>query len=79
MIFLFICLLCCNEGMFTTELFTRPHSRVITVWTVGFLPSTFVYSFFKRWFGMVPVSLVCFIAVTIMNVIEFCTILQNTN
>lgn len=40
-----ICLLFNNEGMFMTELFTRPQSRVIRVWTVGLLPSIFVYSF----------------------------------
>lgn len=43
--FFCICLLCYNEGMFTTQVFTRPQSGVIRIWTVGLFPSIFVYSF----------------------------------
>ena len=43
--FFSICLLSYNEGMFTTRVFTRPQSGVIRIWTVGLVPSIFVYSF----------------------------------
>ena len=35
----------CSVIMFTTQVFTRPQSGVIRIWTVGLFPSIFVYSF----------------------------------
>lgn len=50
-----------SRGYFQIELFTGPRSRVIMEQLGSFLP--YLYIHYKRWFWMLPVSLVCFIAV----------------